>query len=273
VGQGTTSAGSCAPLAGVPAGAAAAAGVRGFREWLAAVPVGAMSDRERVDLVAELERVKGAAAAVQARAVHAVRVSRELVSPPAVGARGVGRSVGSQVALARRESPSGGDRFVRVSRVLVQEMPVTLAALSAGVCSEAHAVRVAQAAAVLCPAHRVVLDARVGPLLGRLGLLAAQRAARRVAAELDAAAVVRRMEEAVRSRRVTLRPARDGMAYLSVLGPMVEVAGAHAALQARARSVVGRPRSFSRCRARLSSMVQIASQRSLTTAVSASAAV
>ncbi len=43
----------------------------------------------------------------------------------------------------------------------------------------------------------------------------------------------------MRSRRVTVRPAPDGMAYLSVLGPMVEVVGAHAALLARARSVVG----------------------------------
>ncbi len=42
----------------------------------------------------------------------------------------------------------------------------------------------------------------------------------------------------MRSRRVTLRAAVDGMAYLTVLGPMVEVAGAHAALTARARSVV-----------------------------------
>ena len=83
-----------------------------------------------------------------------------------------------------------------------------------------------------------MLDGRVGPLLGRLGVRGAERAARAVAAELDAAAVVARMEAAVRSRRVTVRAAPDGMGYLSVLGPMVEVAGAHAALLARARSVV-----------------------------------
>ena len=123
--------------------------------------------------------------------------------------------------------------------VLVHQMPRTLGALGAGVCSEAAAVRVAQAACVLTRcADRAVLDGRVGPLLGRLGVRGAERAARAVAAELDAAAVVARMEAAVRSRRVTVRAAPDGMGYLSVLGPMVEVAGAHAALLARARSVV-----------------------------------
>ena len=118
-------------------------------------------------------------------------------------------------------------------------MPETLAALSTGSCSERHAVALVGATAVLSVEDRAEVDRRVGALLGRLGVVAADRAARRVAAELDAAAVVRRMEQAVRSRRVSVRPAPDGMAYLTVLGPMVEVVGAHAALRARARSVVG----------------------------------
>jgi hypothetical protein len=96
-----------------------------------------------------------------------------------------------------------------------------------------------QVTSVLSAEHRTEVDRRVGPLLARLGVAGAERAARRVAAELDAAAVVRRMEDAVRSRRVTVRPAPDGMAYLSVLGPMVEVIGAHAALRRRSQAVVG----------------------------------
>ncbi len=106
-GAGTTAAGSVTPLGLV----SPVAVVRGFREVLGSVDVDGASDRERVDLVAELERVKGAAAALQARLVDAVRLSREVVAP-----RDVARSVGSEVALARRESPWCGDRFVRVSR-------------------------------------------------------------------------------------------------------------------------------------------------------------
>ena len=47
------------------------------------------------------------------------------------------------------------------------------------------------------------------------------------------------MEAAARSRRVTVRPAPDGMAYLSVLAPLRESVGAYAALRARAAAVVG----------------------------------
>ncbi|WP_392545390.1 DUF222 domain-containing protein [Oryzobacter sp. 24SJ04S-52] len=187
-----------------------------------------------IDLVAELERVKGACSATQARLVDAVRLSREVSAP-----QDAARSVGSEVALARRESPPCGDRFVRVARALVHDLPQTMAALTSGVCTEMHAVKVVESSSVLTrPADRTALDDRVGPLLGGLGVKAADAAARRVAAELDAAAVIARMEAAVRSRRVSVRAAADGMGYLTVLGPMVEVAGAHAALQARARSVV-----------------------------------
>ena len=200
---------------------------------LAAVDPDSLSDRERVDLVAAIERLKGAASATQARAVHALRTSREATAP-----RDAVRSVGSEVALARRESPSLGDRFVRVSRALVTQMPATMAALTAGVCSERHAVAMTHATAALSDEDRAVVDVRVGPLLGGLSVVQTDRAARRVAYELDAASVVRRMEDAVRSRRVRVRRAADGMAYLTVLGPMIEVAGAHAALQRRARAVV-----------------------------------
>ena len=219
----------------VRVGAGSVAGqVAGVRGWLSSVDVGSLSDRERVDVVAELERLKGAAAAVQARATDRVRRSRERAAP-----RDAARSVGSEVALARRESPALGDRFVGLSRALVHEMPVTMRALSGGVIGERHALAVVRATAALSLADRAEVDRRVGPLLGRLGVAAAGRAAARVAAELDAASVVARMEQAARSRRVTVRPAPDGMAYLSVLAPLGETVGAYAALRARAAAVVG----------------------------------
>ncbi|QIM20395.1 HNH endonuclease [Phycicoccus sp. HDW14] len=193
-----------------------------------------MSDHERVALVAELERLKGAAAACQARATDALRESRERSAP-----QDVARSVGSEVALARRESPSTGDRFVGLSRALVHEMPHLLAALTDGVVAERAAVEVVRETATLSREHRGEVDRRIAEALPGLSARMAGRAAARVAAELDAASVVRRMEAAVRSRRVSVRPAPDGMAYLTVLGPLREVVGAHAALLRRARSVVG----------------------------------
>ena len=126
-----------------------AAPVAVFRGWLASVDVDDLTDRERIDLVADLERVKGAAAAAQARATDAVRRSREVVA-----LRDVARSVGSEVALARRESPTRGDRFVGLARALVHEMPVTMEALTAGVCGERHTIALARVAAVLSREHR-----------------------------------------------------------------------------------------------------------------------
>ena len=122
----------------------------------------------------------------------------------------VARSVGSQVALARRESPSLGDRFVGLSRALVHEMPHTMVALTGGEVSERVAVAVVQATAVLSREDRGEVDRRLGPVIGRLGVKQAGRAATRTAAELDAASVVARMEVAARSRRVTCGRPRTG---------------------------------------------------------------
>lgn len=208
--------------------------VRRLREGLSHIDVASMDDHERLALVTELERLKGAASAAQARAVEEVRVARVVRRR-----QDALRSVGSEVALARRESPTLGDRFVGVSRALVHEMPCTFASLQDGSVGERHAVELVRETATLSAEDRGEVDRRLAPVLGSLSWRAAGRAARRVAAELDAASVVRRMEHAVASRRVTVRPAPDGMAYLTVLGPLREIVGAHAALQARARTVVG----------------------------------
>ncbi len=205
-----------------------------FPAWLAGVDVGSLSDRDRVELISELERVKGSASAAQARATDALRRSRELAAP-----QDAARSVGSVVALARRGSPTPGDRFVGLSRALVREMPHLMAALTAGGTSERVAVAFVAATATSSVDDRAEVDRRLAPVVTRLGVRQAAQAATRVAAELDAASVVARREAAVRSRRVSVRPAPDGMAYLTVLGPLKDVVGTHAALQAGARAVVG----------------------------------
>ena len=217
-----------------PVGGSAASGVAGVRESLRGIDVGSLSDRERLALVAELERLKGAASACQARAVEAVRESREQAAP-----RDARRSVGSEVALARRESPTLGDRFVGLAGALVEELPETMRCLTDGVVGERHALEIARETATLTREDRAEVDRRLGPLLGSLSPRAVGRAARRVAAELDAASVVARLEAAARSRRVSVRPAPDGMAYLTVLGPLRDVVGAYAAVRARASAVVG----------------------------------
>ena len=211
-----------------------AAGVERALEWFTGIDVDALDDAQRLALVTALERLKGAASATQARAVDAVRASRESDRP-----QDAPRSVGSEVALARRESPTLGDRFVGLSRVLVHEMPATMAALTRGDIGERHAVEVARETATLTLEDRAEVDRRITTDAARLSPRALGRAARKVAAELDAAAVVRRIEAAVASRGVSVRPAPDGMADLTVLAPLRYAVGAYAAVRARAQAVVG----------------------------------
>jgi hypothetical protein len=83
-----------------------------------------------VERIAELERVKSAAAAGQARAAAALDASRRAAEAAAgVPAARRGRGVASEVALARRDSPSRGNRHLGFAKALVHEMPHTLAAL------------------------------------------------------------------------------------------------------------------------------------------------
>ncbi|MBF4994971.1 HNH endonuclease, partial [Arthrobacter gandavensis] len=95
------------------------------------------ADYELVDLLRVLEELKSAAAAVQARAAAAFDASQRRAQARAgVPAEHLGRGVGAQVALARRDSPHRVSRHLGFGKTLVHEMPHTLAALASGVLSE-----------------------------------------------------------------------------------------------------------------------------------------
>jgi hypothetical protein len=219
-------------------GMAATLRVERLIEDLALLDGADLDDPARIDLISALERVKGAAAAAQARVTVAFADSQLAGAGRSREEQALARrSVGSQVALARRVSPSLGDRFVGLARALVTELPHTMAALSAGDIHEHAAVEVTRATAAVDTETRHEVDRRLAADLPTWTARRAGLAARRIVAELDAAAVVRAQERAVSGRRVSLRPAPDGMAYLTVLGPLREAVGAYAALRAHAASV------------------------------------
>ncbi|MEO6999471.1 MAG: HNH endonuclease, partial [Terracoccus sp.] len=110
-----------------------------------------LSDAERVDQLAALERVKGACAAAQAAVTAAFVASQEQVQAERRRGRGsedgvegpdvaaglgasttrrghLGRGIAGQVALARRESPARGSQHVKLALALVHEMPNTFMA-------------------------------------------------------------------------------------------------------------------------------------------------
>lgn len=208
--------------------------------WMSNIAVEGLTQAECLQVVESLEAAKGAAAAVQARATASF-VSERDADAQTAAARGeasrreVSRArsaARAEVALARRCSPGQADRHVGLAQALTHELPCTMAALTAGEISEWRATIVARETACLTRADRLEADRRLAGELTRLGDKALAAAARRATLDLDPEAVVERRSRAVASRCVTVRPAPDGMAYLSILGSMVDVVGAHVALAA-----------------------------------------
>ncbi|MFC7486586.1 DUF222 domain-containing protein [Knoellia sp. CPCC 206453] len=212
-------------MEGTPFSAGPEVQVRSFLSSLATVDPAGLTEAERAEVVAALEALKGGAAAAQARVTAAAVVDREALGEDS-------RSVRADLALARRCSPTLADQHVGVAKALVGEMPETMAALTRGELSEKRAGILVRETACLSREHRAEVDRRLAATMTSLGDKALAGAARRVGAELDAESLAERNRRAVASRRMSVRPAPDGMAWLSILGPMKDIIGAHVALLA-----------------------------------------
>ena len=192
-------------------------------------------EAQLIERIAWLERLKSAAAAGQARAAAALderrRAEEEAVGVPRARR---GRGVGSEVALARRDSPARGGRHLGLAKALVHEMPHTLAALECGALSEWRATLIVRESACLAVEDRRALDAElcadVGALAG-MGDARVAAAAKQIACRLDVAAVVDRAARAEKDRTVTIRPAPDAMTYVTALLPVAAGVGVYAALK------------------------------------------
>ena len=191
-----------------------------------------------VERIAELERVKSAAAAGQARAAAALDATRRAAEAAAgVPAAGRGRSVASEIALARRDSPVRGNRHLGFAKALVYEMPHTLAALEAGVLTEWRATLIVRESACLDVEDRRALDAELcadPAALDGMGDTRVAAAAKTIAYRLDPHAVVDRAAKAETERTVPIRPAPDTMTYLTALLPVAQGVSVYAALRREA---------------------------------------
>ncbi|TWP33590.1 HNH endonuclease [Leekyejoonella antrihumi] len=205
-----------------------------------------LDNATRIDQIAALEQVKSAAAAAQARlTVDLYTSQREADQGRGLPAGKTSRSVGTQIALARRDSPHKGNRHLGLAKALVAEMPHTLAALTAGIVSEWQATLLVRATACLTQQDRTGVDTLLAPRLGDLSDRRLDAAARAAADRLDPAAAVNRRAKAESDRRVTTRPAPDCMTQLSALLPVKDGVACHAALKAAADTAraAGDPRT------------------------------
>lgn len=206
-----------------------------------------LGERDLVERIAVLERVKAAAAAGQARAAAALDAARRAAQAQSgVPSARRGRGVAAEVALARHDSPARGNRHLGFAKALVHEMPHTLAALEAGALSEWRATIVVRESACLEVADRRRLDSELcGDVAALEGVGDARlaAAAKAIAYRLDPHAVVDRCAKAESERRVTIRPAPDTMTYLTALLPVAQGVSVYAALRRAADTCGdGRPR-------------------------------
>jgi Domain of unknown function (DUF222) len=191
-----------------------------------------------VERIAELERVKCAAAAGQARAAAALDAARR-AAEAAAGMPAVrrGRGIASEIALARRDSPARGNRHLGFAKALVHEMPHTLAALESGMLTEWRATLIVRESACLDVEDRRALDAELcsdASGLDGMGDARVAAAAKTIAYRLDPHAVVDRAAKAETERTVSIRPAPDTMTYLTALLPVAQGVSVYAALRREA---------------------------------------
>jgi Domain of unknown function (DUF222)/HNH endonuclease len=197
-----------------------------------------VDDGERIDQIRLLEQLKSAVAAAQARVTAAFsRSQRAEQKARGAATKDLGKGVGSQVALARRDSPVKGSRHLGLANALVLEMPHTLAALEAGVISEWRATLLVRETACLTREDRGKVDAELAGRLETMGDARTAHEARRIAYALDPGSVMRRVRGAHADRRVSIRPAPDTMSHVTGFLPAAQGVAVIAALTKHADSL------------------------------------
>ena len=206
---------------------------------LGTLDVEELTDAQRIDLIAAAERVKGAAAACQARAALALAASqRDHDAAHGIRPERQGAGVPAQLGLAMRTSPARARRFLGTAMAL-GEMPHLRAALAAGETSEYRAFLAVRETAHLSLEHRTQVDTELAQRpggIGSLGDASMDNTTRAIAQRLDPAGAVARLARAAASRRVSLRPAPDNMTRLSAVLPLSDGVAVYAALQEAAET-------------------------------------
>lgn len=114
------------------------------------------------DQLAAMARATASIAAGQVRVTAMLEAKRhERTATRGVPAAKRGKGLASEVGLARKASPWHGAKYLKMSRILVDDMPCTLAALQSGALTEDRAMIIADQATCLSPADRHAMDAEL----------------------------------------------------------------------------------------------------------------
>ncbi len=240
--------GGNALVAGVRGPEVTTAELAGLVVRLAACPAG-VTEAENIARLRVLEELKAACAGAQVRETTALQTARrDAERARGVPARRQGRGLAGEIALARRESPWCGSRWLTAARTLTNDLPHTLAAVTRGALSEARALLVVRETTHLSPAQRRELDARLAGRIHQWGDREVVAHTRAHAHALDPRDATERARTAERDRLVTIASAAESMVHLSALLPKAQGIAAWQALGQATGQVIAAGRAAGRTR-------------------------
>lgn len=217
-------------------------------------PLTAATPAELCDVLTQLELLKNASAAAQARVTLLAHAAlRDQALADGVQQEKADKGIAQQLAMARRESPHAGSRHVGFATAIVTEMPATHAALTTGLISEWTATQLVKETACLSVEHRGQVDAHLAGRFGGDSHRALVAAAKAKVYALDPYSVTKRGRKTKSDRRVSMRPAPDVMAIVSGYLPVADGVACYKALDQGAKSLKaqGDERSLDQLRADL----------------------
>ena len=179
--------------------------------------VGEVSDAVRIDRIARLEKLKAAAAALQAaESVRFAQAQAKAQLAADVHPGKIGRGIADQLGLACKVSGFEAARRLGAARALWFDLPETYRLLIGGEVSEYVASLVVSETRHLDETATREVDAKVTAAgIAQMGPRSAAACARRHAYEADPQGYVERGRTERKHRRVTLRPTPDTMSLLS----------------------------------------------------------
>ncbi|GAA3240001.1 DUF222 domain-containing protein [Pseudonocardia petroleophila] len=207
-----------------------------------------------VERIALLEERKAAIAAEQSEAVLAFAIAHAESQTAAgdVDPEALERSIAAQVGLACRVSPTEGRRRVRIARDLHAGHTRVRELFAAGRLSEYQTATIVAATAHLSPAERAEVDQELADRrVEALGVRRIHDLTRSLAAQVAPEKFTARCRAARTGRRVSVRPAADGMADLTAHLPVEEAVACYAALAAAVNEVAVRPEPVTRGRGQI----------------------
>lgn len=153
----------------------------------------------------------------------------------------VERSIRLELASALRITENAAADLLWFAQALLERYPDALDALSSSLITERHARTLAEALDALDPA---LAERLRGPALELARTHPVGTFRRRLQQMIERAQAVtldQRHAEATSERRVEIEQTRDGMGWLHLHAPMVEIAAIHARLTAQAKAIIRRP--------------------------------